>query len=230
MSFSIRRDNRRSPRTVNGEPEEHSARLEATLNLINPLVIERHPRRAALALPVARLRGFPEVRCVHILDELDRVQSPAALHRHTPDAESSRQNRALGRRVLVHVTAEEEHDWAEEEDNGGKGVREIEADILSRTAAELGFVLLPIKAGIAHLLGIDHRDLTDQSTNVDEQIEVHVDSRRGHDGVDNDTLAGLGVADEELVTLILFCDKRGDVRLETASTETHNNNSDDEAC
>ena len=87
-----------------------------------------------------------------------------------------------------------------------------------------------MKAEVAHLLRVDHSDLTDQRTNVDEQIEVHIDSRRSHDGVDNDTFAGLGVADEELVTLVLFCHKGGDVRLETASTQTHDNDSDDKAC
>ena len=78
-------------------------------------------------------------------------------------------------------------------------------------------------------LGVHHRDLADQRTDVDEEVEVHVDLLRGHDGVDDDTLARLRVADEQLVALVLLSDERRDVRLETASTDTHNDDRDDEA-
>ena len=117
-------------RTVNREPAEHTARLEATLDLVNPLVIERHPRWTVLALPVTRLRSFPEVWCVHVLHKLDRVESPATLHGQTPNPESPRENGTLRGRTVVQVTAEEKHDRAEKEDDGRKGVCEVEADIL----------------------------------------------------------------------------------------------------
>ena len=49
-----------------------------------------------------------------------------------------------------------------------------------------------------YLLGVGHRDLADERTDVDEQVEVHVDSRGSHHGINNDTLALLSVTNEEL--------------------------------
>lgn len=80
-----------------------------------------------------------------------------------------------------------------------------------------------------NLLGVRHRDLADEGTNVDEQVEVHVDLRGRHDGVDDDALAASCVADEELRALVLLSDEGRDVGLESTGTETHDDDGDDEA-
>ena len=49
-----------------------------------------------------------------------------------------------------------------------------------------------------YLLGVGHRDLADERTDDDEQVEVHVDPRRRQDWVDDDALASLRVANEQL--------------------------------
>lgn len=81
-----------------------------------------------------------------------------------------------------------------------------------------------------HLLRVHHGDLADERADVDEQVEVHVDAGGRHDGVEDDALAGLGVADEELRTLVLLRDEGRDVRLEAARAEAHDDDGDDEAC
>ena len=81
-----------------------------------------------------------------------------------------------------------------------------------------------------YLLRVRHRNLSDQSADVREQVEVHVDARRRHDGVYDDALARLGVADEQLRLLVLLCDQRRYVGLQSSGTETHDDNCDDKAC
>ena len=81
-----------------------------------------------------------------------------------------------------------------------------------------------------YLLGVGHRDLADERTDVDEQVEVHVDPRRRQDRVDDDALASLRVANEQLTPLILLSNKRRNVRLETSGTDTHDDDGDNEAC
>ena len=109
--------------TVDGEPHEHTARLETALDLIDPNIIKRHPARAALALEVAGLGRFPEVFRGHVAPELAGVPGPAALGSLAPNAEGLGKHGALGRRRDVHVTAEVEDEGADHEDDGGKGVR-----------------------------------------------------------------------------------------------------------
>jgi hypothetical protein len=57
----------------------------------------------------------------------------------------------------------------------------------------------------------------------------HVDPGRGQCGVDNDAFARFLRPDEELRATVLLSDKRRDVRLETSSAKTHDDDSDDEA-
>lgn len=77
------------------------------------------------------------------------------------------------------------------------------------------------------LLNHDHADLSSQGTEVDHQIEVHVDSRDGESGIDDD---GFSVAlDSEMHRMIeLFCDERRNVGFECTRSESHDDDSDDE--
>ena len=80
-----------------------------------------------------------------------------------------------------------------------------------------------------YLLGVGHRDLADERTDVDEQVEVHVDPRRCQNRVDDDALAAGSCPDKQLRLFVLFGDERGDVRLEAPRAQTHDNDSEYEA-
>jgi len=71
VSFAQRLELLEETLTVDGEPPEHPAGLETTCDLINPLVIERHPLR--LVDLFARLCVLPEVRCSELAVGFDRV-------------------------------------------------------------------------------------------------------------------------------------------------------------
>jgi hypothetical protein len=62
--------------------------------------------------------------------------------------------------------------------------------------------------------------LTNQCTDIDEQVEVHVNFCCGQCGIDNNSFAALGGCDEELEALVLFCDQRRNVGFETTSADT----------
>lgn len=53
-------------RTIDGIPEEDSARLDCSAHLVDPLVIEGHP--VWFVLDFAGFHPFPEVRRSAILD------------------------------------------------------------------------------------------------------------------------------------------------------------------
>ncbi len=100
------------------------------------------------------------------------------------------------------------HDpWADEEDDGWKGEGQPEADVL---------------------LGVDHAQLTDQSTDVDEEIEVVVNARLSDRWVDDDTLTRWQGLDLQSLDWDLFHDERRNVWLEATGSDTHDDQSDNE--
>ena len=109
-------------RTVDGEPAEHAARLEAALDLVDPLVVERHPRGTVLSLKVAGLDVFPKVCSGQVPHGLKRVQRPTALHRRAPEAHGLPEDGAGRRRTGVHIVARGEDEGADEEDDSRQGV------------------------------------------------------------------------------------------------------------
>lgn len=136
---------------VDGEPAEDGAGLETTLDFVNPLVIEGNPGRALALDKLAGLGTFPEIRSSHVLVELNGVEGPATLHGLPPDAEGLPEDGTGGRRQDVAVATPVEHEWRRGEQDGGECVREPETD---------------------KLFSVGHANLADQSTDVDEEVEV----------------------------------------------------------
>ena len=60
-------------RTVYRIPHKHGACLEATTNLLNPFVVERHPLWPLAVWDVARLCRLPEVIALEVSVEIDRI-------------------------------------------------------------------------------------------------------------------------------------------------------------
>ena len=70
---------------------------------------------------------------------------------------------------------------------------------------------------------------TRQGTDVDAPVEDHVDTGDGDRRVDDDALAGLLVgSNDHLATLVLIGNQRGDVGLDTTSSETDDDDGSDE--
>lgn len=101
------------------------------------------------------------------------------------------ENRTGRRRLVVPAVAEPEDEWGGQEDGRGEEVCEPEADVL---------------------LGVNHADLADQGADVDEEVEVHVDTRSGKRRVDNHTLSLLGDPDEHLALAVLLSNEGRDGR------------------
>lgn len=148
------------------------ASLDCTSNLVNIYVIVVYPCRniASLSIDVARLCLIPESRSRPSTPRLHGVDTPCPSGAKSEYAESIRYHRALWRRLNVSVATSVEDDGAEKEGDGGKGVGEPETNVFLR---------------------VSHSDGPDEGTDVDEEVEPHVDSRGGEDRVNNDPLARL---------------------------------------
>ena len=70
--------------------------------------------------------------------------------------------------------------------------------------------------------------LSDESPDIDHEIEVHVNSRGGNRGIDNDPLSGWKSVNPQVGVLALFGDQWRDVRFESTGTDTHDDDSDSE--
>lgn len=209
-----------------GVPQEHGAGLEATLDFIDPLIVESDPCWTLSLDEPTGLRALPEVVSGHVLDQLDRVPGPSALHRLSPDTHCLAQDGAGGWRDNVSVATEVKNERRDTEHDGGESVRQPETDVF---------------------LGVGHGDLTDESANVGEEIEIlknvlvnipsppseaktyHVDSGGRHTRVADDTLTTLGCSYEQLRALVLFGDERRDIWLESTGAGAHDKDGDDKA-
>lgn len=77
-------------------------------------------------------------------------------------------------------------------------------------------------------LGVDHSEGSRERSTVDQKVEVDVDASRSSSRVDNLLDAVLPDADIRLLVLVLLGDKRRNVRLETASSDTHDDETNGE--
>lgn len=66
--------------TIDGIPKEHFAGLKPTPDLIDPVIVKCHPRRASLTLECTRFRTVPEIRGCHVLVHGVWVERPPPLH------------------------------------------------------------------------------------------------------------------------------------------------------
>lgn len=188
-------------------PSEDGASGETSADFINPGVIERVPYWALVVWSVGWLDGIPEGTVVHVLPGAEWVDGPSALASAEEELDGLGYNRPLWWRLAV-TSASPPHDgWTNEEDEGWQGEGQPETDIL---------------------LSVDHAELADQSTDVDEHVEVVVNARLGDRWVDNDTLAGLESLDDQSLNWNLLDNEWRNVWLETTGSETHNDDTEDE--
>ena len=75
-------------------------------------------------------------------------------------------------------------------------------------------------------LGVHHSYLANESPNVNEEVEVVIDSRLCHSWVDNHTLARRKIAGNHLGKRQLLRNERGNIGLECSCPNTHNNKTD----
>lgn len=113
----------------------------------------------------------------------DGVDRPAALLRKEEDLEGRAKYGTTGFTASVTLTAPKHNDRAQRKKNGRQSVGEPEADIL---------------------LGKDHGNLADEGTNINEEVEPHVDALDSDSRVDNNALAaGEGLDVDVLLTKLL---------------------------
>ena len=115
--------------TPNGVPEEDTASLKATLDFINPLIVEVHPR-GLRANNLAWLSVLPKSRSIEVLVGRNRVQAPFAFSSVSEEVDGGAKNGSSGRGPRISLAPNEENNRAKQEDDGRKGVGEIESDKL----------------------------------------------------------------------------------------------------
>lgn len=78
------------------------------------------------------------------------------------------------------------------------------------------------------MLAVDHAELTSESTEVDEEVEVVVDTGSGGRRVDDDALTSRQGANHHSLEIKLLNNQGVDVGLETTSTDTHSDDAESE--
>jgi hypothetical protein len=117
-------------RTIQWIPNEHSACLEPTTNLLDPFVIERHPHGPLTVRDVTWLGRLPEVFGLEIFVENNGVQRPSVPSRIAPKLDRFGKDGALRRIATIHVTSKEKDDGTKQKNNSRDNEGEIEAIIL----------------------------------------------------------------------------------------------------
>lgn len=177
-----------------GNPDEHTASGEATVDLVYPGIVEVVPGRCA-GTENRRLDPLPHLSVAPVLNGLDRVEGSAVsksleeqLHGGGHDTTGRRQHSVAAPAVDEDRESKHEHD-------GGKQEGEPETDVT---------------------LSICHGELTDQCTDVDEEVEVVVDTGQSDSGVDDDALS-LDFSDAHPGFRDLLGDKRRNIGFETST-------------
>lgn len=187
------------------QEEEDLASLQATSDLVNPLVIVGHPGRSALDWNIRRAHGIPGEASL----ETGRVEDlgPISLHSQAEHLEELAQNGTRGRAQGVLLLHEEQNDGADGEDDGGKQERQPEADVQ---------------------LDVDHGNLPRQGTEVDGHVVVQEDTGVCDGGIDDNFLAFLGGLDIHATVVVLLGQQRCYVGLEETGADAENEHTNDE--
>lgn len=193
--------------TVERNPGEARASTETTGNLVDPSIIEFHPGWL-VGTEVAGLDILPESLILEVASGLNRVDRPFALLRELQKLDGADEDGSCRRALVVLVTAEPEYNGAAAEENRGEQERAPETDVL---------------------LDEHHGNLASERTDVDEHVEVQEDTGESDVRVRDHALSCLRVNDHtRLGLLVLFGNQRRDVRLESTSSETENNDTKNE--
>jgi hypothetical protein len=187
-----------------GDPEKDRAGGESTADLIDPRVIEVVPLGRA-GTERRRLDGVPHLTVVPGPVRLDGVDAESTAKRLEEELECRSHDVAGRGRQDVELLAVEENGQGDDEHDGGDEVSEPETNVA---------------------LSVDHGDLTDKGTNVDEKVKVVVDAGHGNGGVDNNALA-LDDLDAHLLLRHLLGNEGRNVGLEGTSSGTHDEDTED---
>lgn len=108
----------------------------------------------------------------------------------------------------VFVAAVPDNEWADAEKDGGQQVCEPESD---------------------ELLSVNHANLANESANVNEEVEIMVNSALSDCWIVDDALAGGQLFHDHLLERDLLGDQGRDVGLERACADAHNDQTDQES-
>ena len=139
----------------------------------------------------------------------DRVQAPAAALSVCPEAKGRTKNTTLRRGSNVLVPACVQHNRTAEEDQRWQEECKPETDIVCR---------------------VGHSDLAYKSSNINEQVEIVVNSVDSSGRVDDDTFALFVCRDSHAFNRHLLSHERADVGFEATSTGAHDDETENECC
>lgn len=189
---------RRLTEPVQRVPQEYFARENTAAHLVHPFIVECHKRRDFFSTS-SQLAGLDAVPEKGVFED---VLTVALLCSKANELPSLAHDRSRRRRQFIGLLVVYQDSGAEEIADRRQRETEPETD---------------------EVLGVDHGNGAGQGASIDEHVEVDVDTRCGGSGINNLLLAVLPGAHIRLLVLVLFCDERRDVGLETASTDAHDN-------
>lgn len=157
-------------------PHEDFACRETTSHFVYPGIIEGHPRWSLISWDVGWLGRCPHGSVVGVLVESDRVDRPSSSQGVEQDLERLAESRSSGRSLLISLSAPPHNSGSEKEGECWEQECQPETDVL---------------------LGVDHTNLSDKGTDVDEQVEVVVDPTLCNRRVNDDLLTGWQFLDDD---------------------------------
>jgi hypothetical protein len=149
---------------------------------------------------VTGLDIFPEALRLKVLACLHRVEGPFALGGKLQELDGPDEHGAGGWAQVVLSAAEPEDDWAEAKHDGRQKPCTPEANVL---------------------LHVDHGDLSEKRSHIDEHVEVQEDAGDSNIRIRDDTLASRRILNHSRPGLtVLLSDEGRDIGLESTGSET----------
>lgn len=189
----------------NGHPEEYRAGSESTGNLVNPGIVKVVPAWG-VGSKCGWLDSVPHGARVPVPPRLHGVGRHATTESLEKELERWTHDVSARGSENVELLADNKDRQSDDEHDGGKKVSEPEADVS---------------------LSVNHANLTNQGTDVDEEVEPVVDTGDSDGGVDNDALVTTGLHAHLLLGNLLG-DEWRDVGLECSRSETHDDETENE--
>lgn len=177
--------------------------VESTADFVDPGVVEGHPARAVLRGNARRLDVVPHGAVVKAAVGLEWVDGPATLLGEKEELECRAEIGALRRTADVPLATPCHDCWADAQHNGREREGQPEADIL---------------------LSVDHSNLANQSSDVDEEVEPHVDALDGDGWIHDNTLPRRQRFNMNIHLTKLFHNKRIDIWFKSSSTHSNDEN------
>lgn len=187
----------------NGDPEKDGASSESTADLVYPGVVEIVPL-GGRGTEGGGLDCVPHLTIVPAAISLDGVDAESATKSLEEELKGRSHDISARRSKNVKFLAVKEDRESDDEHYSGDEIREPEADIA---------------------LSVDHANLTNKGTNVDEEVKVIVDAGHGDGRVDNDALS-LDSLYAHLFLRNLLGNEGRNVGLKSTSTGTHDQDSE----